>query len=329
MQRRHALSMFALSTLGASAPLALAAQASPDAWPNRPIRIVVPFPPGGGTDIVGRAVGLALAPRLGQPMVIDNKPGASTLIGTEAVIRAVPDGHTLLVSGSTTYSVNPALKPRLGYDPLKNLSPIAVLAKAPLVVVVPAQSPFKTLDDLLTAARRQAGAVRYATYGSATAPHLAGLLLGLAARVSLQDIPYKGSAQVATALLGGEVEATFDTLASAAPLIKAGKLRALATPSRKRISSLPNVPTLAELQLGDASFEGWYAISGPAQLPPSVQARLGKELRAVMAQTEVQNQFRAQSLEPVYLDPAEMVRLMEQEITLFRATAARAHLNLD
>ncbi|WP_027475876.1 Bug family tripartite tricarboxylate transporter substrate binding protein [Curvibacter gracilis] len=326
MKRRCALSLLALAGCTGLSQTALAAA---EPWPSRSVRIVVPFPPGGGTDIVGRAMGQALAPRLGQAVVIDNKPGASTLIGTEAVTRAAPDGYTLLVSGSTTFSVNPALKPRLNYDPFKDLSAVAVLARAPLVVVVPAQSPFKTLPELLNAARRQAGSVRYATYGSATAPHLAGLLLGLSAGVTLQDIPYKGSAQVSTALMSGEVEATFDTVASAGPLIKAGKLRALATPSRVRVSSLPQVPTLTELGLPDASFEGWYAMAAPAGTPAPVLERLGRELRAVMALPEVQKQFRAQALEPVYQDPATMTRLMEQEITQFRAAAARAHLTLE
>src|SRR5450830_459900 len=320
MQRRCALSLLALAGCAGLSQTALAAA---EPWPSRSVRIVVPFPPGGGTDIVGRAMGQALAPRLGQAVVIDNKPGASTLIGTEAVTRAAPDGYTLLVSGSTTFSVNPALKPRLNYDPFKDLSAVAVLARAPLVVVVPAQSPFKTLPELLNAARRQPGSVRYATYGSATAPHLAGLLLGLSAGVNLQDIPYKGSAQVSTALMSGEVEATFDTVASAGPLIKAGKVRALATPSRVRVSSLPQVG------LPDSSFERWYAMAAPAGTPAPVLERLGRELRAVMALPEVQKQFRAQALEPVYQDPAAMTRLMEQEITQFRAAAARAHLTLE
>ena len=243
--------------------------------------------------------------------------------------RAAPDGYTLLVSGSTTYSVNPALRARLNYDPFKDLTPVAVLARAPIVVVTAASSPYQTVDDLLAAARAKPEAVRYATYGSGTAPHLSGVLLGQAAQVVLQDIAYKGSAQVTTALLSGEIDVSFDTLASAAPLIKAGKLRALATSSRTRLAMLPQVPALEELHLGGASFEGWYAMSAPAQLAPAVQARLGKELLAVMSLPEVQSQFRAQALEPVYLGPAEMLQLMEQEVTLFRAAAARARLTVE
>lgn len=324
MQRRHLLSLLALqSTLG------LTRTALADTWPSRPLKLVVPFPPGGGTDIVARAVGQALSTRLGQGVIVDNKPGAATVIGTEAVTRAQPDGYTWLVSGSTTYTVNPALKPKLSYDPFKDLTPVAILAKAPLVLVVPAQSPFQRLEDLLAAARQKQGSVRYATFGPGTAPHLAGVLLGLAAQIQWQDIPYKGSAQVMTAMLSGEIEAAFDTLASAAPHIKAGKLRALATPSRSRVSTLPQVPTFAELKLDSASFEGWYALSGPAHLPPEVTTRLDRELRAVMALPEVQNQFRVQSLEPVYLDSRSMVTQMEAEVTQFRAAVARARLNLE
>ena len=326
MKRRSALSLLAL---GASTGLPFGALAATDPWPNRTIRLVVPFPPGGGTDIVARAVGQALARRMGQAVVVDNKPGASTQIGTEAVARAAPDGYTLLVSGSTTYSVNPALRARLNYDPFKDLTPVAVLARAPIVVVTAASSPYQTVDDLLAAARAKPEAVRYAPDRSGTAPHLSGVLLGQAAQVVLQDIAYKDSAQVTTALLSGEIDVSFDTLASAAPLIKAGKLRALATSSRTRLAMLPQVPALEELHLGGASFEGWYAMSAPAQLAPAVQARLGKELRAVMSLPEVQSQFRAQALEPVYLGPAEMLQLMEQEVTLFRAAAARARLTVE
>jgi len=326
MQRRQFLPLMALAT---SAAIPLHARAASETWPHRAMKLVVPFPPGGGTDIVARAVGQALGARLGQPMVVDNKPGAGTSIGTEAVARAAPDGYTWLVSGSTTYTVNPALKPKLGYDPFKDLTPIAMLAKAPLVLVVPANSPFQSLMDMLSTIKQRPGSVRYATFGNGTAPHLAGVLLGLAAQIQWQDIPYKGSAQVMTALLSGEIEATFDTLASAAPHIKSGKLRALAIPSRTRISALPQTPTFTELHLDSASFEGWYALSGPAHLPTEVATRMKRELRAVMAQADIQNQLKAQSLEPVFVESAGLMEQMEKEITQFRAAAARSRLTLD
>ena len=163
MQRRQFLPLMALAT---SAAIPLHARAASETWPHRAMKLVVPFPPGGGTDIVARAVGQALGARLGQPMVVDNKPGAGTSIGTEAVARAAPDGYTWLVSGSTTYTVNPALKPKLGYDPFKDLTPIAMLAKAPLVLVVPANSPFQSLMDMLSTIKQRPGSVRYATFGN-------------------------------------------------------------------------------------------------------------------------------------------------------------------
>ena len=188
-----------------------------DAWPTKSVKLVVPFPPGGGTDIVARALSQKLSERLKQPVVIDNKPGASTIIGTDAVAKAAPDGYTLLLSGSTSYTVNPALRAKLPYDPMRDLAPIAIVARTPLVLVVNANSPWRTVNDLIAAAKAKPKGVRYATFGSGSGPHLAGELFALAADVKLQDVPYRGSAQSAVALIGGEIEMGIDTVASVAP----------------------------------------------------------------------------------------------------------------
>ena len=291
--------------------------------------MVVPFPPGGGTDLVARAVGQKLAERLGQAVVIDNRPGASTVIGAEAVSRAPADGYTLLLSGSTSYTVMPALKRKLSYDPLKDLLPVAMLARTPLLLVVPASSPFKTLADLLAAARAQPGAIRYATYGPATAPHLAAVLLAQTAQVQMQDIPYKGSAQAATALLSAEVECGFDTLASAGPHLRSGGLRALATPSPQRINAWPEVPSFSEMKLSAACYEGWYALALPANTPADIASRLSLELQAIMASTALQAQLQRQGLEAVFLDGPALQKTMQEEITRFRSAGERSHLQLE
>lgn len=318
MQRRSLLKL--APALACAAVPQLHAQ---EHWPQRPLRMVVPFPPGGGTDLVARAIGQRLSQQLGQAVVIDNRPGASTWIGTDAVIRSAPDGYTLLLSGSTSYTVTPALKPQPGYDPLKDLMPVAMLAKTPLLLVVPASSPFQSLDDLLTAARARPGAVRYATYGPATAPQLATLLLEQATGVRMQDIPYKGSAQAATALLSAEVECGYDTVASLAPHLRAGKLRALATPGPQRIASLPEVPTLAELHWPAASFEGWYALALPARSPAAIVERLNRVLRDIMGEPGLQAQLSRQGLQGVFVDAAALRQTMGDEITRFKAVAAR------
>jgi tripartite-type tricarboxylate transporter receptor subunit TctC len=299
------------------------AQAS-DAWPAKAVKLVVPFPPGGGTDIVARSLGRELAQRLAQPVVIDNKPGAATLIGADAVAKAPADGYTLLVSGSSTYSVNAALRARLPYDPLKDLAPVAIIAKAPLVLVVNAGSPWHNVAELVAAAKARPQSIRYATFGSGSGPHLAGELFAMAAGVKLQDVPYKGSSQSAIALIGGEIEMGIDTVAAVAPQVRAGKLRALAIVGTTRSSMLPQVPTMPELMLPDASFDAWYGLAAPAGTPTPVLQKLSAAVGTAMASKSLQDQFRAQGMEPVMIGASGFRSLMESEISRYRALAHRA-----
>jgi tripartite-type tricarboxylate transporter receptor subunit TctC len=295
-----------------------------DAWPAKPVKLVVPFPPGGGTDIVARGLGQKLAERLAQPVVIDNKPGAATLIGADAVAKAPPDGYTLLVSGSSTYSVNAALRARLPYDPLKDLSPVAIVAKAPLALVVNASSPWRSVAELAAAAKAKPQGIRYVTFGSGSGPHLAGELFAMAAGVKLQDVPYKGSSQGTVALIGGEIEMGIDTVAAVAPHVRAGKLRALAIVGTTRSSMLPEVPTMTELKLPDATFDAWYGLAAPAGTPAPVLQKLTAAVGAAMADKALQDQFRAQGMEPVMIGAAPFRSVMEAEISRYRALAHRA-----
>ncbi|MDP9902108.1 Bug family tripartite tricarboxylate transporter substrate binding protein [Variovorax ginsengisoli] len=295
-----------------------------DAWPTKPVRLVVPFPPGGGTDIVARAMGVKLAAQFKQPVVIDNKPGASTIIGTDAVAKAAPDGYTLLLSGSTSYTVNPALRAKLPYDPMKDLAPIAIVARTPLVLVVNGSSPWKNINELIAAAKATPKSVRYATFGSGSGPHLAGELFALAAGVQLQDVPYKGSSQSTMAVIGGEIEMGIDTVASVAPHVKSGKLRALGIVGPTRASLLPDVPTMAELKLPAATFDAWYGFAAPARTPAAVLARLQHDVMATMADPALQAQLRAQGMEPVAIGSVAFRTQMEQEISRYLALAHRA-----
>ncbi|OUM02794.1 Bug family tripartite tricarboxylate transporter substrate binding protein [Variovorax sp. JS1663] len=295
-----------------------------DTWPVKPVKLVVPFPPGGGTDIVARGLGQKLADKLGQPVVIDNKPGAATLIGADAVAKAPPDGYTLLVSGSTTYSVNPALRARLPYDPLKDLAPVAIIAKAPLVLVVGTAAPWRSVAELAAAAKAKPLGIRYATFGSGSGPHLAGELFAMAAGVKLQDVPYKGSGQSTVALIGGEIEMGIDTVAAVAPHVRSGKLRALAVVGTTRSSMLPEVPTMAELKLPEATFDAWYGIAAPAGTSAPVIRKLTASVDAAMADKALQDQFRAQGTEPVMIGAGPFRSLMESEISRYRALAHRA-----
>ena len=324
---RASLLSVALATLASTVSVSHAQTAAPtDTWPQRTVRIVVPFPPGGGTDAVARALGQKLSARLGKPVVIDNKPGASTIIGTDSVVKAEPDGYTLLVSGSTSYTVNAALRPKLPYDPLKDLAPVAIVARAPLVIVVSTNSPYKEMTALLAAAKAAPKTINYATFGSGSAPHLVGALLEQAAGVRLQDVPYRGSAQAMMGLIGGEIQFAIDTVASAAPHVRAGKLRALAIAGNERARALPNVATVQELKLPEAAFDGWYAVSAPSRTPAAIVDKLGKEVEAAMRDTHLQEQIRAQSMEPVFVGPKAMHATMEDEIGRYRALAHRAQI---
>lgn len=317
----------ALATLASIASVSHAQTSAPtDMWPERAVRVVVPFPPGGGTDAVARALSQKLSARLGKPVVVDNKPGASTIIGTDNVVKAEPDGYTLLVSGSTSYTVNAALRHKLPYDPLKDLAPVAIIARAPLVVVVNAASPYKDLGSLLAAAKAAPKTIHYATFGSGSAPHLVGALLEQAAGVRLQDVPYRGSAQAMMGLIGGEIQMAIDTVASAAPHVRSGKLRALAIAGNERARALPGIPTVQELKLPEAAFDGWYAVAAPSRTPAPVVDKLMKEVEAAMCDTHLQEQIRAQGMEPVFVGPKAMRAAMEDEIGRYRALAHRAQI---
>jgi tripartite-type tricarboxylate transporter receptor subunit TctC len=324
---RTSLLCAALTALASVAGMAHAqTQASSSAWPDRAVRVVVPFPPGGGTDAVARAVSQKLSDRLGKPVVVDNKPGAATIIGTDHVVKAEPDGYTLLISGSTSYTVNAALRNKLPYDPLKDLAPVAIVARAPLVVVVNSASPYKDLASLLAAAKAAPQTINYATFGSGSAPHLVGALLEQTAGVRLQDVPYRGSAQAMMGLIGGEIQMAIDTVVSAAPHVRSGKLRALAIAGNERARALPTVPTVRELNLPEAAFDGWYAVSAPSQTPASIVSKLGKEVEEAMRDDKLREQIRSAGMEPVFIGPKAMHATMEDEIGRYRALAHRAKI---
>jgi tripartite-type tricarboxylate transporter receptor subunit TctC len=282
-------------------------------WPDRPVKLVVPFPPGGGTDIVARAMGQGLSEKLGQPVIIDNKPGASTIIGTDAVAKAAPDGYTLLLSGSTSYSVNPALRAKLPYDPVRDLAPIAIVARTPLVLVVGAGTPWRSLPDLIAAAKAKPKSIRYATFGAGSGPHLAGELFALAAGIQLQDIPYKGSSQGSMAVIGGEIEIGLDTVAAVAPHVRSGKLRALAVSSKARSPTLPDLPAIGETYPGYV-VSIWQGLFAPAGTPPEIVSKLRTEVQAVLRMPDIaQKLINAGSGEPSLISVEEFSAMIAED----------------
>lgn len=324
MKRTMLLSWVAMSLLAV-------AGSAHAAYPDRPIKMIVPFPPGGGTDVVARVVSKRLAEVLGQAVVVENRPGASTVIGADAVARAEPDGYTLLMTGSTTYSILPALKKNLSYDPQTSFAPIAVLALAPVVLVTRSDLGVADLPALAKYARERAdkGKVSYGTFGAGSAPHLAGLMMSQALKADMLDVPYKGSAQMVTALIGGEIDMGVDTAASASPQVAAGKIKALAVTGAKRVPSLPGVPTFAEAGYPSVDFLGWYGMAAPAGTPQAIIDTLGRAVEKTMADDAVRRTIEANALEPVNLGPDVFRERMAGEIERFSAIGQQANVSIE
>ena len=244
-------------------------------YPDRVIRLVVPFAPGGGTDVVARTLAQELAKDLGGSVIVENKPGAGTIIGTQAVATSEPDGYTLLM-GTFANAVNPSLRATLPYDPHKDFAAVALVARSFNIVVVNPKSPFRSIADLIAAAKADPGKLSYGTYGTGTSAHLAGELFKNLAKVDLTTVPYKGAAPAITDLLGGQIQVMFTTVASAASQIEAGQLRALAVTSAERSPAFPDLPTVAEAGVPGYSAESWYGLFAPAKTPRDVIDRLNK-----------------------------------------------------
>jgi tripartite-type tricarboxylate transporter receptor subunit TctC len=262
-------------------PLAVAMPAFAQAWPARPIRLVVPFAPGGTTDVMARLLAERLGPRLGQPVVVENRPGAGATIGAAAVAQAAPDGHVLAMSNSTAHGVSPALYPNIPYDALRDFTHVALVATSPSILVVTPRHPAPDLAAFLARARA-AGELDFAVAGIGTSSHLAGVRLALALGVRVNAIPYRGAGPALTDTIAGNVPAMLDSLPSAGPQVRAGALRGLAVTSAERARLFPDLPTLREAGL-DVVSAAWFGLSGPAGMPPAIVARLAAETRAVLA----------------------------------------------
>lgn len=317
--RRDALRVLAIA---ACAP-ALARAADP--WPSKPIRLVVPFTPGGSTDILGRAIGAKLQEALGQPVVIENKPGAGGSIGATEVARAAGDGYTLLMGHIGTLAVNPSLYPNLPYDPRKSFVAVALVARVPNVLVVNPQVPAKDVAELIGLAKARPGQLRYASGGNGSAAHLAMEYFKLRAGVDIQHIPYKGTAPAVTDVLGGQVETTMTGVPAVAAQVKAGKLRALGVSGSGPVAALPGVPTIAAT-IPDFEAIQWYGVVAPAGTPAAIVDRLNAEINRALGSPELRARLEAEGADAAPGTPASFGTLIASEIARWKPVVERANM---
>lgn len=304
---RAAWTQLRAALLLAAASALLPAAAGAQEFPQHPVRMVLPYPAGGPTDLLARVVAVKMGESLGQGVVVDNKPGASGMIGAETVARAPADGYTILANASL-HVINPSIQPKMRYDAFKDFVPITQLADVPLVLVVNNASPVKTVQDLIAYARREGGALNFGSAGNASAQHLAGESFKLAAKVPMQHVPYKGSAPALTDLMGGQIQLMFDSMPSAMPFIKSGKLRAVAVTTTRRASALPDIPTVAESGLPGFDISTWYGLWAPRGTPAAVVEKLATHAAAALKRPDVRQQYADMGAEPVGSSPADFAR---------------------
>ena len=285
-----------------------------DTWPNKPIRTIVPFPAGGGTDIVARDVTQKIAGVSKWTFVIDNKPGSGGNLGIDAAAKAPADGYNLVIGQTSNLAINPSLYSKLPYDPIKDLTPIGLIGNAALVLVVATHSPFKTLAEVIAAAKAQPGHINYATSGNGTVAHLATELLQREANVKLTHIPYKGAAQGITDVIGGQVQVYVSSVPTLIGHIKNGKLRPLAVTSAKRVDDLPQTPTVAESGYKGFDAVTWFGLLGPAKLPAAVVANANAELNKALNSPDLRKKLEDQGLSVTPSSPNEFGQLIQADI---------------
>jgi tripartite-type tricarboxylate transporter receptor subunit TctC len=308
----------------------LACEAFAQTWPSRPVTLVVPFPPGGTTDIVGRIVADGMAKALGQPIVVDNRGGAGGAIGAKAIADAAPDGYTLGVATVSTHVVNFIVRgDALKYDPLRDFALISQIAAVPNVISIHPSVPAKDMKEFLEYAKRNPGKLNYGTPGVGSLGHLIGETFKYAGKVDLVHVPYKGAAPALNDALAGQVQVLFDNLPSSLPHIKAGKLRALAVASGRRLPALPDVPTFAEVGLELVNDPSWFGLVGPQRLPANVVSRVHEALVKTLEQPEIRKRLEAETATPVGNSPEEFRKVVAHAIETDRRVAAEAKLKFD
>ena len=303
----------AASLWAALAVSALHAAAAAEAYPAKPVRFVVAFPPGGGTDIIARSIAQKLTERLAQQVVVDNRPGAGGNIGTDIVAKSAPDGHTLLMGSAGPLAINASLFGKMPFDPIRDLAPVTLAASTPNVLVVHPSLRAATIEELIALAKARPGEINFASSGHGTPAHLAGELFNSMARVKMVHVPYKGAAPALADLLGGQVQLMFSTMPPALPHVKDGRLRALAVTSAKRSPAMPELPTVDEIALPGFEANTWHGVVAPAGTPTAIIARLNREIVSILHLPEVVERLSAQGAEPVGSTPEEFAAYIRSE----------------
>jgi len=297
------------------------------AWPSKPLRLIVTFPPGGTSDIAARLVGERLGARIGQPVVIDNRPGVAGILGTEAAVKSAPDGYTLLLTSTAPIAFAPSTGKPLAYDPAKDLAHVAILGTIPLALIVPADSLPKSVADLVRVAREKPGTLNFSSSGNATPSHLMLERFKLSAKVQITHVPYKGSAPALNDIMAGRIDGTIDSMPALLAQIKAGKVRALAVSGRERAAQLPEVPTLAEAGYPDLVVNTWFGIAAPAATPVEIVQRLNQEILAAVQSPEVKARFDELSFAPAPMTAAETQRFIQAEIERWKPVVAASGIS--
>ena len=330
MQRRTFIAAAAAAAAGSAIGLPAFAQGG---WPTgKTITYLVPFAAGGTTDTLGRLISQQLGTALGTTVVVDNKGGAGGSVGSEIAARAAPDGYTLLGGTISSHAINVSLYPKLGYDPVKSFAPVTLIGTNPVVLVVAASSPYKTLKDVLEAARTKSGGLSSASAGTGTSQHLALELLAYKSGVKFTHVPYKGSGPAIQDVISGQVDMMFDTTVVAGPHIQSGKLRAIAVTSAKRLGSMPDVPTVAESGikgLNDFEVQSWQAIFVPAGTPEPVVTRLHNEIRKILAQPDMQTRLKSFGMEPADMTTAQISTFQKAEVAKWAQVIKAADIKVD
>lgn len=315
--------------LGTAAAIAAPmGQAFAQNYPTRTIKLVVPFPPGGSVDTVARALAPQLQQQFGQPVVIENRPGANSVLGAQSVMRSASDGYTILLNASLQV-VNPLIMTTTTYDVDKDFVPITYVGALPQLVLVSAQSPYNSLKDLLDDARKRPGQVQWATAAYGAAGHLAAELLKSKAQVNMPIVPYKGGGPALNDLIGMHVAAMVEPMASAYPQVKGGRLKALAVTTAKRLPALPDLPTVAESGFADFDMPSWYGFWAPAGTSPEIIARLNAEIRIAMQAPAVANRLSTMFFQPVASTPAEFSAFIRREVDMYKELVASAKIKVN